>query len=203
MTQASFSYAGHTVVVTGPHADKIAAQIADPVPAIAARKLDQLLCEGFRINGLAIRRDGATPKQGFVTDHGMVGWWDPERIKTPQAPDRALDRAQKSARPQLPRVRLPWADWAFWPWLRYKISWHGWRAQMVENEQYQQQANWKLHQCPDGHQCRATIPGGCATAWCAHFEVKPDETFVPRFPRGRFLPPWRRQPILEQDERKA
>ena len=43
----------------------------------ALRKLDSLLDEGYRVNGVAIRRDvpGKIPKQGFVTDHGLVGWW--------------------------------------------------------------------------------------------------------------------------------
>lgn len=85
--------------------------------------------------------------------------------------------------------QLPWAGWAFWPWLRYLLRWKGWRAQMADNEPYHQQRGWKLHRCPDGHQCRASIPGGCAGGWCGHFEVKPDETFVPRFPRNRWLPP--------------
>lgn len=40
---------------------------------------------------------------------------------------------------------------------------------------------WKLHRCPDDAQCRATIGGGCAGGWCAHFEVKPDEEGVSRF----------------------
>lgn len=43
----------------------------------ALRKLDSLLEEGYRINGVAIRRErsGLIPQQGFVTNHGMVGWW--------------------------------------------------------------------------------------------------------------------------------
>lgn len=85
--------------------------------------------------------------------------------------------------------RLPWADWAFWPWLRYRLRWNGWRASMADNEAYCQQPGWKLHRCPDGHQCRDSIPGGCADGWCAHYEVRPDEAFVPRFPRSRLLPP--------------
>lgn len=85
--------------------------------------------------------------------------------------------------------RLPWADWSFWPWLRYKLTWHGWRAKMADNEPYQQQRGWKLHRCPDGRQCRAEIPGGCAGGWCCQYEVRPDEAFVPRFPRRRILPP--------------
>lgn len=89
-------------------------------------------------------------------------------------------------------ARLPWANWAFWPWIRYKLSWHGWRATMVDNEPYCRQRNGKLHKCPDTHQCRAEIPGGCARGWCAHYEVKPDEAFVSRFPRGRPLPPIQR-----------
>lgn len=77
MTQASIAFAGHEVVVSGPHASAIAGQITDPLPGLAARKLDQLLESGYRINGLAIRRDGAVPQQGFLTDHAMVGWWNP------------------------------------------------------------------------------------------------------------------------------
>jgi hypothetical protein len=44
---------------------------------------------------------------------------------------------------------------------------------------------WKLHRCADGEQCRAEIGGGCASGWCGHFEVCPDEEGVPRFPVGR------------------
>lgn len=45
-----------------------------------------------------------------------------------------------------------------------------------------QTPGWKLHRCPDGEQCRASIGGGCASGWCGHFEVKPDGEGVPRFP---------------------
>lgn len=45
--------------------------------ALSLRKLDSLIADGYRVNGVAIRRDGPgkIPKQGFITDHGMVGWW--------------------------------------------------------------------------------------------------------------------------------
>lgn len=51
---------------------------------VALRKLDSLLDDGYRINGVAIRRDqdGPLPKQGFVTDHGLVGWWPGESEST-------------------------------------------------------------------------------------------------------------------------
>jgi hypothetical protein len=36
----------------------------------------------------------------------------------------------------------------------------------------QKTAGWKLHRCPDDHNCRATIGGGCASGWCGHFGVQ-------------------------------
>jgi hypothetical protein len=44
-------------------------------------------------------------------------------------------------------------------------------VQMAENE-YHGQSGWKLHNCPDGHACRAEIGGGCAGGWCAHFSLQ-------------------------------
>lgn len=85
--------------------------------------------------------------------------------------------------------RRPWANWSFWPWARYTLSWKGRKATMQENEHYAGQLGWKLHCCADGRQCRASIPGGCARGWCAHYEVTPDEAQVPRFPRSRLLTP--------------
>lgn len=80
----------------------------------------------------------------------------------------------------------PWANWSFWPWLRYTLAWKGRRATMLDNPApYIGQPDWKLHRCADGQQCRAQIGGGCASGYCAHFEVKPDEAFVSRFPRKR------------------
>lgn len=84
--------------------------------------------------------------------------------------------------------RLPWANWSFWPWLRYTLTWKGWRAVMRENE-FHQRGGWKLHDCPDNHPCRASIGGGCARGWCAHYEVRPDEANVPRFPRSMLKTP--------------
>jgi hypothetical protein len=85
---------------------------------------------------------------------------------------------------------VPWRNWAFWPWLRYTLTWHGWRAKMTCNQPYAPpEQGWKVHRCPDGQQCRARIGGGCASGWGAHYEVRPDETGTPRFPRGRLLPP--------------
>lgn len=88
--------------------------------------------------------------------------------------------------------RLPWGRWRFWPWLRYTLSWKGWRATLTKNPDdidSVRTRGWKLHRCADGHQCRASIGGGCASGWCAHYEVQPDEVGVPRFPRSRLLPP--------------
>lgn len=46
--------------------------------AVAERKLAGLIVEdGFSVNGVAIRND-QTGQQGFVTDAGLVGWWQPE-----------------------------------------------------------------------------------------------------------------------------
>lgn len=42
-------------------------------------------------------------------------------------------------------------------------------VQMDENSPYTGESGWKLHRCADGEQCRAAIPGGCASGWCAHF----------------------------------
>lgn len=44
---------------------------------VAERKLNGLLTSGYGVNGVAIRND-ATGQQGFVTDGGIVGWWQPE-----------------------------------------------------------------------------------------------------------------------------
>lgn len=86
-------------------------------------------------------------------------------------------------------ARLPWARWAFWPWLRYTLRWKGWRARLIDNEPYAGQSGWKLHRCADGAQCRESIGGGCAAGWCAHCEVRPDECGIPRLPRSRIKPP--------------
>ena len=85
--------------------------------------------------------------------------------------------------------RLPWANWSFWPWLRYTLSWKGWRATMRDNEPYTVQRGWKLPRRADGQQCRASIGGGCARGWCGYYEVKPDDAGVPRFPRSRIVTP--------------
>ena len=46
--------------------------------AVAERKLAGLIVEdGFSVNGVAIRND-QTGQQGFVTDAGLVGWWQPK-----------------------------------------------------------------------------------------------------------------------------
>lgn len=85
--------------------------------------------------------------------------------------------------------RSPWANWRFWPWLRYSLTWKGRRATMPENEHCAGQPGWRLHRCADGHQCRTSIPGGCARGWCAHYEVRPDEANVSRFPRRMLKTP--------------
>ncbi|WP_157657751.1 hypothetical protein [Burkholderia ubonensis] len=86
--------------------------------------------------------------------------------------------------------RIPWSNWAFWPWLRYKLTWQGWRATLPRNpDLVPGDRTWKLHRCADGQQCRASIGGGCGAGYCAHYEVKPDETGVPRFPRNKVFPP--------------
>ncbi len=43
----------------------------------ANKKLQSLQSQGYKVNGVAIRRDemGLIPRQGFVTDYGFVGWW--------------------------------------------------------------------------------------------------------------------------------
>jgi len=49
---------------------------------VAAKKLDELVRDGFHISGVSIQKeiDGHI-KRGFVTDGGMVCWWrsDEER----------------------------------------------------------------------------------------------------------------------------
>ncbi|MDD0837859.1 hypothetical protein PSQ40_04675 [Curvibacter sp. HBC61] len=44
------------------------------------RKLNELLAQGFQVNGLQIERDvdGAEPVRGFITVGGLVGWWNPD-----------------------------------------------------------------------------------------------------------------------------
>lgn len=46
---------------------------------VARRKLDELLGDGFHINGFAIERPALQAdqeaKRGFITSGGMVGWW--------------------------------------------------------------------------------------------------------------------------------
>lgn len=49
---------------------------------VASKKLDELLQDGFHINGVSIQKeiDGHL-RRGFITDGGMVCWWysDEER----------------------------------------------------------------------------------------------------------------------------
>lgn len=83
----------------------------------------------------------------------------------------------------------PWRAWpSIWAWLRYVLRWKGWHARMQYNE-FHQRGGWKLHDCPDNHPCRASIGGGCARGYCAHYEVQPDDAGVPRFPRSRLVRP--------------
>jgi hypothetical protein len=48
------------------------------------RKLDDLLAQGYKINGVSFQReqDGATWRRGFITYGGMVGWWHGEDEQT-------------------------------------------------------------------------------------------------------------------------
>lgn len=86
--------------------------------------------------------------------------------------------------------RLPWANWSFWPWLRYSLTWKGWRAPMHDNPPLiLGERGWQLHRCADGHPCRSSLGGGCARGHCAHLLVAPDDAGVPRFPRKRIFPP--------------
>ncbi len=92
-----------------------------------------------------------------------------------------------SWRARLHRV-LPWRDWRFAPWLRYTLTWKGFRADLPRNPDPMSLdraawAEWRLHRCADGAQCRSNKGGGCATGYCAYHGVTPDETGVPRFPR--------------------
>lgn len=77
--------------------------------------------------------------------------------------------------------------------VRRALTWKGWRAHLVDNPcsvEDVRTKGWKLHRCADGEQCRASIPGGCAAGWCAHFEVRPWEGLHtdPRFPRSKVVP---------------
>ena len=65
----------------------------------ALRKLDSLLDDGYRVNGVAIRREreGLIPQQGFVTDHGLVGWWPGSAAATERAADADINDAIEGA----------------------------------------------------------------------------------------------------------
>ena len=57
--------------------------VNDSLTALAQRKLDDLLTQGFRITGYAIERTDVAdwaPQRGFVTHGGLVGWWTPHQI---------------------------------------------------------------------------------------------------------------------------
>lgn len=91
------------------------------------------------------------------------------------------------------KEELAGQSWHFpWPsaisWLRYHLSWKGWRVTLPVGPDFKQQPGWKLHRCADNHECRAEIGGGCARGWCAHFLVKPDDAGVPRLPESRWMP---------------
>ena len=102
-----------------------------------------------------------------------------------------MSEAQRNEDPLDKLVRrMPWANWSFLPWLRYTLTWKGWRATMRDNPPpVPGVRGWKLHRCADGEQCRASIGGGCADGWCGHYEVRPDEVGIPRFPRSRVVTP--------------
>lgn len=71
---------------------------------VAERKLTGLVVEdGFRVNGVAIRND-QTGQQGFITDGGLVGWWQPENdAQTVKAQLDELLEALRKALNALPR----------------------------------------------------------------------------------------------------
>lgn len=49
----------------------------------------------------------------------------------------------------------------------------------MNRNEFHTNGGWKLHDCPDGHACRASIGGGCASGYCAHYEVAPSEEVTP------------------------
>lgn len=56
--------------------------------ALALRKLQFLLDRGYEITGVSIKKDydGYPSSQGFVTDGGFVGWWQPDVQEVPAPP---------------------------------------------------------------------------------------------------------------------
>jgi hypothetical protein len=92
-------------------------QAAQPVrepefTGLPKRKLDDLLAQGYKINGVSFQREqeGATWKRGFITYGGMVGWWHGENEQA--QPVREPDLSSLSPKAQV-RIREWLADGTF------------------------------------------------------------------------------------------
>lgn len=72
--------------------EALRAQLPD-FQGLPKRKLEDLLTQGYRINGFAIAREveGSDPQRGFITVDGLVGWWTPGL----QALERAHEAMEK------------------------------------------------------------------------------------------------------------